>query len=71
MAELECAADRESVAATLTANGLGLPAGADDLVELLSCEPRLSGVIARLVHFEPAAAWRSAGAEVAWVDHGS
>jgi hypothetical protein len=68
MADLERADDVDAVAAVLARNGVNMPAVPDDLVALLEHAPRLSEVVSRLVHFEPAAAWRSRDAEVLGID---
>ncbi len=68
LAAVEPADDLGAMEDTLRANGLELPSAANDLVALLEREPRLSDVVARLVHFEPASGSGSRHAEVLGVD---
>jgi len=60
MMQLEDADNEAAVAEILAAHGLPMPAAPDDLIALLHHEPRLSEVVTRLVHFEPAAEAASA-----------
>ena len=71
MTELEHADDAAAVADVLKLHALQIPAVPDDLLGLLEREPRLSEVISRLVHFEPAAASGSRDAEVLGIDGGA
>lgn len=71
MAALENADDHAAVETILRSHDLPVPSVVDDLVDLLECEPRLSDVVARLVHFEPAAVGGSANAQVLGVERGS
>jgi hypothetical protein len=70
LAALESADDRAAVETILHRHDLPVPAVLEDLIDLLDCDPRLSDVVARLVHFEPAAIGGSADAQVLGVDRG-
>jgi hypothetical protein len=62
MTQLEDAHNEAAVAEILAAHGLPMPTAPDDLIALLHADPRLSEVVTRLVHFEPAAEDGSADA---------
>jgi hypothetical protein len=62
MTQLEDAENERVVATILANHGLPMPTAPDDLIALLHRDPRLSEVIMRLVHFEPAAEAGSADA---------
>ena len=55
MAKLEDGHDSAALAELLRSNAVDVSTVSDDLIALLDREPRLSDVIARLVHFEPVA----------------
>jgi hypothetical protein len=59
--ELEGVGDPVALREALEARGVRITEGEDHLCELLRNQPRLSGVLTRLVHFDPSSAAHARG----------